>query len=157
MTFSKSESLSVRKKKKVFGLSNLIMEKTREDKMDRQNKEWWGIEKDRKGEKPMCMINKRKTSWMGYMLCRICLLQKIMEEKVEGKEGRGRRRFGILTNMKEGSSYQQMKMFRTMWNAEHIVDNCLRTSLWDEVRLICEFCISFPNCWKHFLKFFGLS
>lgn len=96
------KSFSQKERREVFGkLSNLVMEKTREGKMDRQNKEWWGIEKDRKGEKPMCMINKRKTSWMGYMLYRICLLQKIMEEKVEGNEGRGRRRFGILTTWRK--------------------------------------------------------
>lgn len=47
----------------------------------------------------MKMIKKRKTSWKGYVLRMNCLLQRIMEGKVEGKGGRERRRFEMLTGV----------------------------------------------------------
>jgi len=38
-------------------------------------------------------ISKRKTNWTGHILCRNCLLQRVIEGKIkEGIEGTGRRR-----------------------------------------------------------------
>ncbi|KAI5738261.1 hypothetical protein M8J77_004739 [Diaphorina citri] len=65
----------------------------------------------RMGEKRTLMgaIRKRKTSWLGHILRRNCLQRRIMEGKIEGKRGRGRMRFGLISDVKRGRSYQEMK------------------------------------------------
>jgi hypothetical protein len=69
-------------------------------------------------------IRKRKANWIGHILRRNCLLQRITEEKIqEGMEvtGRqGRRRRKLLDDLKERRGYSHLKeeaLDRTMWSA----------------------------------------
>jgi hypothetical protein len=69
-------------------------------------------------------ISKQKTNWIGHILCRNCLLQRVIEGKV--KEGievtgrRGRRRKKLLDDLKEGRGYSHLKeeaLDRITWKA----------------------------------------
>jgi len=69
-------------------------------------------------------IRKRKANWIGHILRRNYLLQRIIEEKIqEGIEvtgGQGRRRRKLLDNLKERRGYSHLKekaLDRTMWRA----------------------------------------
>jgi len=69
-------------------------------------------------------ICKRKANWIGHVLHRNCLLQRVIEGKIEGgievtgKQGRRRRK--LLDDLKERRGYSQLKeeaLDRTMWRA----------------------------------------
>ena len=69
-------------------------------------------------------IRKRKAKWIGHILRRSCLLQRVIEGKI--KEGievtgkRGRRRRKLLDDLKERTGYSHLKeeaLDRTMWRA----------------------------------------
>jgi len=69
-------------------------------------------------------ISKRKANWIGHILRRNCLLQRIIEGKV--KEGievtrrRGRRRKKLLDDLKKRGGYSHLEgeaLDRTMWRA----------------------------------------
>ena len=69
-------------------------------------------------------INKRKADWIGHILRRNCLLQRVVERKV--KEGievtgrRGRRRRKLLDGLEERRGYCHLKeeaLDRTVWRA----------------------------------------
>jgi hypothetical protein len=67
-------------------------------------------------------IRKRKANWIGHILRRNCLLQRVTEGKVQGEiemTGRqGRRRRKLLDNLKEKSGYSHLKeeaLDCTMW------------------------------------------
>ena len=69
-------------------------------------------------------IPKRKAKWMGHILHRNCLLQRVIEGKI--KEGievtgrRGRRRRKLLDDLKERRGYSHVKekaLDRPMWRA----------------------------------------
>jgi len=69
-------------------------------------------------------IRKRKANWIGHILRRNCLLQRVTEGKIrEGIEvtGRqGRRRWKLLDDLKERRGYSHLKeetLDRTMWRA----------------------------------------
>jgi len=69
-------------------------------------------------------ICKRKTNWIGHILRRNCLLQRVTEGKVQGRTevtGRQeRRRRKLLDNLKERRGYSHLKeevLDRTMWRA----------------------------------------
>jgi len=69
-------------------------------------------------------IRKRKAKWIGHILRRNCLLQRVIEGKIkEGIEviGRqGRRRRKLLDDLKERRGYSHFKkeaLDRTMWRA----------------------------------------
>jgi len=69
-------------------------------------------------------ISKRKANWIGHILCRNCLLQRVIEGKIEGgieETGRrGRRRRKLLDDLKERRGYFHLKeeaLDRTMWRA----------------------------------------
>jgi hypothetical protein len=69
-------------------------------------------------------ISKRKDNWIGYILCRNCLLQKGIEGEVKGGKEvtgrRGRTRRKRLVNLKERRGYSHLKeeaLDRTMWRA----------------------------------------
>ena len=69
-------------------------------------------------------IRKRKANWIGHSLRRNCLLQRVIEEKIQGGievTGRqGRRRRKLLDNLKERTGYSHLKeeaLDRTMWRA----------------------------------------
>jgi len=67
---------------------------------------------------------KRKANWIGHILRRNCLLQRVIEGKIKGgievtgKRGRIRRK--LLDDLKERRGYSQLKeeaVDRTMWRA----------------------------------------
>ena len=67
-------------------------------------------------------IRKRKANWIGHILRRNCLLQKVIEGKIKGTievtRGRGRRRKKLLDDLKDRTGYCQLKeeaLDRTMW------------------------------------------
>ena len=69
-------------------------------------------------------IRKRKANWIGYVLRRNCLLQRVIEGKIQGGievTGRqGRRRRKLLDDLKERRGYCHLKeeaLDRTMWRA----------------------------------------
>jgi hypothetical protein len=69
-------------------------------------------------------ICKRKANWIGHILCRNCLLQRVTERKIQGGievTGRpGRRLRKPLDDLKEKRGYSHLKeeaLDRTMWTA----------------------------------------
>jgi len=69
-------------------------------------------------------IRKQKANWIGHILHRNCLLQRVIEGKIkEGREvtrRRGRRRRKLLDDLKERRGYSNLKeeaLDRTMWRA----------------------------------------
>ena len=69
-------------------------------------------------------IRKRKTNWIGHILRRNCLLQRVTEGKIQGGIeviGRqGRRHRKLLDNLKEWRGYSYLKeeaLDRTIWRA----------------------------------------
>ena len=69
-------------------------------------------------------IRKRKANWIGHILRRNCLLQRVIEGKIKGGIGvtgrRGRRRRKLLDDLKERRGYSRLKeeaLDRTMWTA----------------------------------------
>ena len=69
-------------------------------------------------------MRKRKANWIGRILRRNCLLQRVTEGKIQGGTevtGRqGRRRRKLLDDLKERRRYSNLKeeaLDRTMWRA----------------------------------------
>jgi hypothetical protein len=69
-------------------------------------------------------IHKRKANWISNILSRNCLLQRVIEGKIQGGTevtGRqGRRRRKLLDYLKERRGYSHLKeeaLDRTMWRA----------------------------------------
>ena len=70
-------------------------------------------------------IRKRKGNWIGHILRRNCLLQRVIEEKIKGggievTGRRGRKRRKLLDDLKERRGYSHLKeeaLDRTMWRA----------------------------------------
>jgi hypothetical protein len=69
-------------------------------------------------------ISKRKANWIGHILCRNCLLLRVIEGKIKGGIGvtgrRRRRRMKLLDNLKDRRGYSHLKekaLDRTMWIA----------------------------------------
>jgi hypothetical protein len=70
------------------------------------------------------MKNKRKANWIGHILCRNSILQRVTEEKIHGRievTGRqGRRCRKLLNDLKERRGYSHLKgeaLDCTMWRA----------------------------------------
>jgi len=69
-------------------------------------------------------INKWKDNWIGHILPRKCLLQRVIKGKIKGEievtGGRGRRRRKLLDDLKERRGYSHLNeeaIDRTMWRA----------------------------------------
>jgi hypothetical protein len=69
-------------------------------------------------------VRKRKANWIGHILRRNCLLQRVTERKIQegievtGRQGRRRRK--LLDDLKEKREYCHLKeeaLDRTMWRA----------------------------------------
>ena len=67
-------------------------------------------------------IRKRKANWIGHILRRNCLLQRVIEGKIKGgievTGRRGRRRTKLVDDLKERREYSHLKeeaLDRTMW------------------------------------------
>ena len=74
-------------------------------------------------------IRKRKANWIVHILHRNCLLQRVIEGKIQGGievTGRqGRRCRKLLDNLKERRGYSHLKaeaLDRTMWRARFGTD-----------------------------------
>ena len=70
-------------------------------------------------------ISKRKANWIGHIMHRNCLLQRVIEGKIKGgievTERQGRRRRKILDELKERRGYSHLKeeaLDRTMCRAD---------------------------------------
>jgi len=69
-------------------------------------------------------IRKRKANWIGHILHRNCLLQRVIEGEIKGgievTGRRGRRRRKLLNDLQERRGYSHLKeeaLDRTMWRA----------------------------------------
>jgi len=69
-------------------------------------------------------ISKRKANWIGHILRRNCLLQRVIEGKIKGgievTGRRGRRRWKLLDDLKKRRGYCHLKeeaLDSTMWRA----------------------------------------
>jgi len=69
-------------------------------------------------------ISKRKANWIGHILRKNCLLQRVIKGKTKGrievKGRRGRRRRKLLDDVTEMRGYSHLKeeaLDRTMWRA----------------------------------------
>ena len=69
-------------------------------------------------------IRKRKANWIGHILRRNCLLQRVIEGKIKGglevTGRRGRRCRKLLDDLKERFGYSHLKeetLDRTVWTA----------------------------------------
>jgi hypothetical protein len=69
-------------------------------------------------------IRKWKANWIGHILRRNCILQRVIEGKIQGRievtERKGRRRRKLLDDLKERRGYSHLKeeaLNRTMWRA----------------------------------------
>jgi hypothetical protein len=69
-------------------------------------------------------IRKRKANWIGHILRRNCLLQRVTEGKIQGgievTERQRRRRRKLLDELKERRGYSHLKeeaLDRTVWRA----------------------------------------
>ena len=69
-------------------------------------------------------ISKGKAKWVGHILSRNCLLQRVIEGKIKGgievTRRRGRRRKNLLDELKERRGYCHLKeeaLDRTEWRA----------------------------------------
>jgi hypothetical protein len=69
-------------------------------------------------------IRKRKANWIGRILLRNCLLQRVIEGKIQGgievTGRRGRKRRKLLDDLKQRRGYSHLKeeaLDRTMWRA----------------------------------------
>jgi hypothetical protein len=66
---------------------------------------------------------KQKANWIGHILRRNCLLQQVIEGKIQGRievSGRRGRRRKLLDDLKERREYSHLKeeaLDRTMWRA----------------------------------------
>ena len=67
------------------------------------------LTKIKQERKLLKIISKRKTSSLRHVLHRNCLQLRITEEKMEGKRGRGRRKFGIFDDIRNVRDYRQMQ------------------------------------------------
>ena len=69
-------------------------------------------------------IRTRKANWIGHILRRNCLLQRVTERKIQGGIEvtgiQGRRRRKLLDDLKKNRGYSHLKeeaLDRTMWRA----------------------------------------
>jgi hypothetical protein len=67
-------------------------------------------------------ITKRKANWIGHILRRNCILQRVIEGKIQGRIDvtgrRGSKRRKLLDDLKERRGYSHLKeeaLDRTMW------------------------------------------
>ena len=55
------------------------------------------------------LIRKRKINWLGHWLRRYCLLKDALEDMVNGKKVRGRRRYQMIDNNMINGLYEDTK------------------------------------------------
>ena len=81
----------------------------------------------------MYIIRKRKANWIGHILLRNCLLQRVIEGKIQGgievRGRQGRRRRKLLDDLKERRGYSHLKE-KDLDRATHYVESQLWKRLW---------------------------
>ena len=102
---------------------NVVLEKDGKDQLDRACEKWRSI-RVKEQRNILQEISKRKANWIGHILRRNCLLQRVNEGKIKGglevTGRRGRRRRKLLDDLKERSGCCHLKekaLGRTMWRA----------------------------------------
>ena len=67
---------------------------------------WWGV-----GEKRLMVETRirRKKNWIGHIMRGDGLMKEVMEGKMEGKRGPGRKRIGMIDDLIEKERYGDMK------------------------------------------------
>jgi len=67
---------------------------------------WWGV-----GEKRSMVetIIRRRKNWIGHIMRGDGLMKEVMEGKMEGKRGPGRKRIGMIDDLIEKERYGDMK------------------------------------------------
>jgi len=93
-------------------------------------------------------IKRRKTKWIGHILCRKCLLKHVNEGKIGGAikvtGGRGRRRKQLLYDLKENymeierlsirSQSVENAVWKNLWTC-HKTDNSLNDGIFLQHRI----------------------
>jgi len=102
---------------------NVVMEGDGKDQLD-WSCEKWRLLRVKEQRNILHDIRKRKANWIGHILRRNCLVQRVIEGKKQGGievTGRkGRRRRKLLDDLKERRGYSHLKeeaLDRTMWTA----------------------------------------
>jgi len=54
-------------------------------------------------------VKRKKANWIGHILRRICLLQQVIERKIDGRRRRGRRLKQLLDDVKEKRIFGDLK------------------------------------------------
>ena len=54
-------------------------------------------------------IVRRKKNWIGHIMRGDALMKEVMEGKMEGKRGRGRKRIGMIDELMENKQYGDLK------------------------------------------------
>jgi len=104
---------------------DVVLEKDGKDQLDRSCEKWRVLLRVKEQRNILHEIRKRKANWIGHILRRNCLLQRVIEGKIKGggievTERRGRRCRKLLDDLKERRGYSQLKeeaLDRTMWRA----------------------------------------
>jgi hypothetical protein len=82
-----------------------VLEKDGEDQSDRSYEKRRSIEKSEGGEEYPANNKRRKSNWIGHVLCRNCLLKHVVEGKIERRiemtGQRRKRRKQLLDDFKE--------------------------------------------------------
>ena len=86
-----------------------------------------------KGERNIVhTVNRGKGNWIGHILCRNCLLKRVIERKIEGRiemtGRRGRRSKQLLDDLKEKRGKWKLKeealdrrLWKMLWTCREIV------------------------------------
>jgi len=102
---------------------NVVLEKD-VDQLDRSYEKWRSITWVKEQRNISHEIIKRRANWIDHILCRNCLLQRVIERKikagVEVTGRRGRRRKKLLDDLKERRGCSHLKeeaVDGTVWRA----------------------------------------
>jgi hypothetical protein len=100
----------------------VVLEKDREDQLDAYVRSEEMLHRVEEETNIQYRIKRRKSNWIGHILCMNCLLKHIIEGKIEGgievAERQGRRRKQVLDDLKETRGYWELKeeaLDRTLW------------------------------------------
>ena len=77
--------------------------------MDRQNNNAVVLERVFEGRVILELITKRKRNWLSHLVRTNCLLKDDLEEVVNGKKIRGRRRYQMIDNIMINRLYDDTK------------------------------------------------
>jgi len=130
-------------------------EKDRKDQLDRSCEKWKVLLRVNEQRNIPHEISKRKANWIGHILRRNCLLQRVIEGKIKGgidvTGRRGRRRRNLLNDLKERRWYCHLKeeaLDRTVWRNRFgrgfgpVVRQTGEWMKWRKYRVLKKGCVS---------------